>query len=141
LGKEISKIEQKEVRVTAVIISSMEAVYASSLKDLQQLLQCSDHEIRKIGKHLSETVIKRSLEIWRQDMKNRYKEKEEEQEQEQEEVQEVQEVTEEVWNLEEEQRREHGGIIERREDQDQTEEEGIVEEMESRSKEQEAREE
>jgi hypothetical protein len=56
-------------------------------------------------------------------MKNRDKEKE------QEEVQEVQEVTEEVRNLEEEERREHGGIIERREYHDQTEEEGIVEEM------------
>jgi hypothetical protein len=125
--KAISEIEQKEVRVTAVIISSMGEVYEPSLKDLQKVLKWSDQEIRKIGKHVSETVIKGSLEIWRQDMKNRHKEREEEQE-------EVQEVIEEIRNLEEEEAREHGEIIERREDQDQTEEEGIREEMESRSR-------
>jgi hypothetical protein len=90
-AKAISEIEQKEVRVTAIIISSMGAVYEPSLKDLQKVLKCSDHEIRKIGKHMSETVIKGSLEIWRQDMKTRHKEREreEEQGQGQEEVQEV----------------------------------------------------
>jgi hypothetical protein len=72
----MSEIEQKEIRVTAVIISSMGAVYEPSLKDLQQVLKCSDHEIRKLGKHLSETVIKGSLEIWRPDTQNRYKGKE-----------------------------------------------------------------
>jgi hypothetical protein len=134
LAKAISEIEQKEVRVTAIIISSMGAVYQPSLKDLQKVLKCSDHEIRKIGKHMSETVIKGSLEIWRQDMKTRHKEREEEQE-------EVQEVIEEIRNFEEEEMREHGEIIERierREDQDQTEEEGTVEgivgEMESERK-------
>jgi hypothetical protein len=112
----------------------MGAVYDPSLKDLQQVLQCSDHEIRKVGKHMSKTAIKGSLEIWGQDKKNRYQEREQKQE-------EVQEGTEEVRNLEEEERREHGGRIERREHQDQTEEEGIVDEMESRSKGQETREE
>jgi hypothetical protein len=107
-------------------MSSIGPVYEPSLTDLQQVLTCNDHKIRKIGKQMSETVINGSLEIWRQDMKNRHKEREEEQE-------EVQEVIEEIRNFEEEEMREHGKIIERREDQDQTEEEGIVEEMESKS--------
>jgi hypothetical protein len=83
----ISEIEQNEIRVTPVIRSSMGPVYEPSLKDRQQVLKYSDHEIRKIGKHMSETVIKGPLEIWRQDTQNRYKGNEQ---------QEVQEVTEEV---------------------------------------------
>jgi hypothetical protein len=63
-AKAISEIEQKEVRVTAVRISSMGEMYEPSLNDLQQVLKWSDHEIRKIGKHRSETVMKGSLEIW-----------------------------------------------------------------------------
>jgi hypothetical protein len=52
--------------VTAVIVSSIGAVYLPSLKDLQKVLRCSDEELRQLGRKMSETVIAGSMEIWRQ---------------------------------------------------------------------------
>jgi hypothetical protein len=50
--------------MTAMIVSSMGAVYLQSLKDLQKILRCSDQEMRKLGRKMSETVIAGSMEIW-----------------------------------------------------------------------------
>jgi hypothetical protein len=41
-------------------------VYSASLKDLQKVLRCSDEELRRLGRKMSETVIAGSMEIWRQ---------------------------------------------------------------------------
>ena len=52
--------------MTAVIVSSMGAIYGPSLRELQKVLRCSNENIRKIGKKMSETVLVGSMEIWRQ---------------------------------------------------------------------------
>jgi hypothetical protein len=49
LAKELKKQRGEDVRVTAVIVSSMGAVYLPSLKDLQKALRCSDEELRQLG--------------------------------------------------------------------------------------------
>jgi hypothetical protein len=54
-----------KVRVTAVIVSSMGAVYGQSMKDLQKVLRCNDKEMKKLARQMSETVIVGSMEIWR----------------------------------------------------------------------------
>jgi hypothetical protein len=54
-----------KVRVTAVIVSSMGAVYGRSMKDLQKVLRCNDKEMKKLARQMSETVIVGSMEIWR----------------------------------------------------------------------------
>jgi hypothetical protein len=66
LANELRRLRNEEIRVTAVIVSSMKAVYGPSLKDLQKVLGCSDREMRKLGRKMSETVILGSMEIWRQ---------------------------------------------------------------------------
>jgi hypothetical protein len=66
LARALQRERQEEVRITAVIVSSMGAVYGPSLKDLQKVLRCSDREIKEIGKKMSDTVIIGSMEIWRQ---------------------------------------------------------------------------
>jgi hypothetical protein len=43
------KIEQKEVRVTAVLVSLMGAVHEKSLRDVQHVLECNDHGVGKFG--------------------------------------------------------------------------------------------
>jgi hypothetical protein len=64
LAKELKTQRGENVRVTAVIVSSMGAVYLPSLKDLQKVLKCSDEELRQLGRKMSETVIAGSMEIW-----------------------------------------------------------------------------
>jgi hypothetical protein len=64
LAGELRRLRREEVRVTAVIVSSMGAVYGPSLKDLQKVLRCSDREIKQLGRVMSETVIVGSMEIW-----------------------------------------------------------------------------
>jgi hypothetical protein len=44
----------------------MGAVYNQLLKDLQKVIGCTDQKIWKLGRKMSETVIKGSMEIWRQ---------------------------------------------------------------------------
>jgi hypothetical protein len=66
LARTMARLCGKQVRVTAVIVSSMGAVYNESLKELQKVLKCNTKEMRKLGKKMSETVIVGSMEIWRQ---------------------------------------------------------------------------
>jgi hypothetical protein len=74
LAEELRELRRQKVRVTAIIVSSMEAVYKPSLKDLQKVLKCTDRQIKKIGKQMAEEVIRGSLKIWRQDTSERHAE-------------------------------------------------------------------
>jgi hypothetical protein len=65
LTEELSRQRQEEIRVTAVIVSSIGAIYLQSLIDLQKVLRYSDQKMRKLGRKMSETVITGSIEIWR----------------------------------------------------------------------------
>jgi hypothetical protein len=69
LATELKNLRREQVRVTAVIVSSMGAIYGPSLKDLQKVLRCNDKEMRKVAKKMSETVIVGSMDIWRQGAK------------------------------------------------------------------------
>jgi hypothetical protein len=66
LARNLKKIRGGQVRVTAIIVSSLGAVYERSLKDLQMVLGCTDKEIGKLGRKMSEAAILGSMEIWRQ---------------------------------------------------------------------------
>jgi hypothetical protein len=70
LANVLKIVTGKQVRVTAVIVSSMGAVYMSSMTDLQKVLKCNDRELKKLGRKMSETVILGSMEIWRQAAQN-----------------------------------------------------------------------
>jgi hypothetical protein len=62
----LTRVTGKQVRVTAVIVSSMGAVYVPSMKNLQKVLKCNDRELKKLARRMFETVIVGSMEIWRQ---------------------------------------------------------------------------
>jgi hypothetical protein len=66
LAQELKRLRNEQVHVTAVIVSSMGAVYLPSLKGLQIILKCNDRELRKLGRRMSEAAIMGSMEIWRQ---------------------------------------------------------------------------
>jgi hypothetical protein len=72
LAEELTKSRNQQVRVTAVIVSSMGAVYIPSLKALQKVLKCSDRQISELGRKMLETALIGSLEIWRQDIYQRH---------------------------------------------------------------------
>jgi sugar phosphate isomerase/epimerase len=63
LAKELKNLQREQVRVTAVIDSSMGAIYDPGLKDLLKILRCNDKQMRKVGRKLLETVIVDSLAI------------------------------------------------------------------------------
>jgi hypothetical protein len=65
LADALGRVRQQPVNVTAVIVSSMGAVYPESLKDLRSILQCSSREIQKLGQRMSDAAITGSLQIWR----------------------------------------------------------------------------
>jgi hypothetical protein len=65
LARTLSTLRQEKVRVMAIIVSSMGAVYGSSMKDLQKILRCNNKEMKKLERKMSETAILGSLEIWR----------------------------------------------------------------------------
>jgi hypothetical protein len=69
LARNLKRLRKGQVRVTAVIVSSMGAVYDKSLKDLQKVLGCTDREMKKLGRKMSEAVISGSMEIWRRNAK------------------------------------------------------------------------
>jgi hypothetical protein len=66
LAMNLKQHRRSEVRITAVIVSSMGAVYNQSLKNLRKVMGCTDQKIRKLGRKMSEVVIIGSMEIWRQ---------------------------------------------------------------------------
>jgi hypothetical protein len=66
LAQELKRLRNEQVHVTAVIVSSMGAVYLPSLRGLQIILKCNDRELRKLGRRMSEAAIMGSMEIWRQ---------------------------------------------------------------------------
>jgi hypothetical protein len=63
LARISSTQRQEEVRVTAMIVSSMGAVYGLSMKDLQKVLRCNGEEMKKLARQMSDTVILGSVEI------------------------------------------------------------------------------
>jgi ketosteroid isomerase-like protein len=65
LARTRSTLRQEKVRVMAIILSSMGAVYGPSMKDLQKILRCNNKEIKKLERKMSETTILGSLQIWR----------------------------------------------------------------------------
>jgi hypothetical protein len=69
LARVLRTERQEKVRVTAVIVSSMGAVYEPSMKDLQKVLRCNDQEMKTLARHMSEIVILGSMEIWRSNVK------------------------------------------------------------------------
>jgi hypothetical protein len=70
LARELRTRRQEEVRVTAVILSSIGTVYGLSMKDLQKVLRFNDRELRRLGRQMSKTVIVGSVEIWRQNARH-----------------------------------------------------------------------
>jgi hypothetical protein len=79
LAMNLKQYRRSEVRITAVVVSLMGAVYNQSLKDLQKVMGCTDQKIRKLGRKVgrNETlnveggvgrecrVINRRAEGWR----------------------------------------------------------------------------
>jgi hypothetical protein len=49
LARTLKQLRQCEVRITAVIVSLMGAIYNQSLKDLQKVLGCTDRKMKKLG--------------------------------------------------------------------------------------------
>jgi hypothetical protein len=64
LARTLRTEQQEKMRATAVIVSSMEAVYGPSMKDLQKVLRYNDQEMKKLARQMSETLILGSMEIW-----------------------------------------------------------------------------
>jgi hypothetical protein len=66
LANELKRRRRGQIRVTAMIVSSMGAADGPSLKDLQKILKFNDPQMRKLGKRMPAIVIANSIEIWRQ---------------------------------------------------------------------------
>jgi hypothetical protein len=64
IAKELRAIRGQQVNVTAIIVSSMGAVYAPSLKALKRILNCSASELHRLGKKMSEAAVLGSMAIW-----------------------------------------------------------------------------
>jgi hypothetical protein len=71
LATELRRLRHQMVNVTAVIVSSMGAIYPQSLKLLKGILECSDRETSRLGKRMSDAAIKGSWKIWYDEMRNR----------------------------------------------------------------------
>jgi hypothetical protein len=66
LARDIRRVTQKRVRITAVVVSSMGAVYEKSLEDLCRMLDITDKKAKmRLGRRMSEEAILGSYEIWR----------------------------------------------------------------------------
>jgi hypothetical protein len=70
LANALGRLRQQPVNVTAVIVSSMGAVYPKSLKELRKILCCTSREIRKLGRRMSNAAITGSMKIWHQFAQN-----------------------------------------------------------------------
>jgi hypothetical protein len=70
LAEELRTLRHEPVTVTVVIVSSMGAVYAPSLKLLHTILRCSDGDTRALGKRMSDAALAGSLKIWFEIMRN-----------------------------------------------------------------------
>jgi hypothetical protein len=66
LAQDLSNLIPERVWVTAIIVSSLGAIYMQSLIDLHTVLRCDDRQLKKLGRRMSEAVIRGSMEIWRQ---------------------------------------------------------------------------
>jgi hypothetical protein len=70
LAREIRRVTQKRVRVTAVVVSSMGAVYEKSLDDLCRVLEITDKKAKeRLGRRMSEEAILGSYDIWRRQVR------------------------------------------------------------------------
>jgi hypothetical protein len=66
---EVQTLSSRRVRVSPIIVSSMGAIYGPSLKALKKIFECSDRELRTVGRQMSDTVVMGSMEIWREFVK------------------------------------------------------------------------
>jgi hypothetical protein len=69
LANEVRRMSGKHVRLSPIIVSSMGAIYGPSLTSLKRIFGCSDRELRKVARQMSDTVIVGSMEIWRASVK------------------------------------------------------------------------
>jgi hypothetical protein len=63
LTQEHSNLRHERMRLTAVLVSSLGTVCMQSLKDLHTVLRCDDRQLRKLGRRMSEAVIRGSMEM------------------------------------------------------------------------------
>jgi hypothetical protein len=63
LANTLEMLRHSHVNVTAVIVSSMGAVYPQSLRDLRAILHCDSRETQKLGRRMSDAAITGSLKI------------------------------------------------------------------------------
>jgi hypothetical protein len=71
LANEVRALRHQPVRVTAVVVSSMGAVYAPSLRGLERVLGCNKRDLQSLGRRMSEAAIWGSMRIWRQVVQSR----------------------------------------------------------------------
>jgi hypothetical protein len=57
LARELKTRREEELRVTAVIASSMGALDEPSMKELQKVLRCNNKELGRLARQISETVV------------------------------------------------------------------------------------
>jgi hypothetical protein len=65
LVQETSNIVKIHVEIILIIVSSLGAIHARSLEALRNFFFCNDKKIKRIARPLSQTLIVRSIEIWR----------------------------------------------------------------------------
>jgi hypothetical protein len=56
-------LRHSQVNVTAIIVSSIRAIYSHSLKDLWIILHCDSRATQKLGRRMSDAAIIGSLKI------------------------------------------------------------------------------
>jgi hypothetical protein len=66
LARTLKQLRRREVRITAVIVSSIGVIYNQLLKEQQKVLGCTDRKMKKLGRRMSEAMSMGSMEIWRQ---------------------------------------------------------------------------
>jgi hypothetical protein len=71
LANEVGALKHQPVRITAVVVSSMGAVDAPSLRGLEKVLGCNKRDLRILGRRMSEAAIWGSMRIWRQVVQSR----------------------------------------------------------------------
>jgi hypothetical protein len=87
-----------------VIVSSLGAVYSKTMMALKKLLKCDDHQVKRIGRKMSEAVIYGSFKVWRNYISSKERTKEEDEEAETIIEEEIREVNKEMEDQEDKER-------------------------------------
>jgi hypothetical protein len=64
LASALRELRQQRVNGTGVIVSLMGALSSESLKELRKILGCSNREMQKLGRWMSDAAITGSFKIW-----------------------------------------------------------------------------